>query len=408
MKRLPLGILLLTNLHAEWGFDVLKKGAELYDETREKTIQIYRQTFQTLSPETPDEAIRNQKQMAEAWEQVVDDLKEGTHYIDQMKEVPDSAWIVRDKTDVQEDIDQLFSRIIKGLVGEDLEVLQEKIHAYKEQIEENQQKILLYREKRIAAPFSSMLHTTKAAYDRKIEALQEENRIVENEIRMLKEKLRRRFTDIGVKLSLEQIDVLLTRVDGDDIIRIAMVMDTLKYITMQIQKLMQESHEELKQAKRYYGMHQVLLELVVYIQQQYIDKCNHEYIPKVEKIIIQAEAMIKHTNALRNVEEDSQRAKVYANNIEALKWTLEVARRYKADLIAARDRMKEAQHVARANLRLSQNTYETVSLSSDLYALIAQSQEMFIQVSRIQVPSIVPFRNIKIKQKYREITQKIR
>ena len=408
MKLLPLGIILLTNIHAEWGFDVLKKSTELYDETREKTIQIYKDTLKTLDPSTLTSSQTKQQQYEQAWEEVVDDLKEGTVYIDQMKRVPESAWIGRDKTDVREDINTLFNRIIKGLVGEALENNQREMAALKEKIDENKRKILLYREKRIGAPETSTLYTTKSQYDEKIKALKQENGIVENEIRMLKENLRQRFADIGVTLSLEQVDVLLTRVDGDDIIRIAMVMDTLKYITQQIQRLMQESNEELKQAKRYYGMHQVLLELVVYIQQQYIDKCNRVYIPKVRGIITQAEQMIAHTEHLKAQEEDSKRAAVYTHNIEALQWTLEVAKRYEADLAASRDRMKEAQKVAMANLRVSQNTYETVSLSSDLYDLISESQEMFMEISRIQVPDIVPFNNMQIKKKYTEITQKIK
>jgi len=408
MRLLPLGILLLTNIHADWGFDVLKKSTELYDETREKTIQIYQDTLKTLNAESLTGTKTKQQQHAEAWEDIIDDLKEGTAYIDQMKSVPDSAWIERDKEDVREDINKLFDRIVKGLVGEALEENQLKMAALKREIDANNQKILLYREKQIGAPKRSTLYTTKSEYDEKIKLLKDENRIIENEIRILKENLQQRFADIGVTLSLEQVDVLLTRVDGDDIIRIAMVMDTLKYVTQQIQKLMQQSSEELKQAKRYYGMHQVLLELVVYIQQQYIDKCNDLYIPKVRKIITEAEQMIEHTAYLKAQEENPKRAAVYGHNIEALKWTLKVAKRYEADLVASRDKMIEAQRVAKANLKVSQNTYETVSLSSDLYALISESQEMFMTVSKIQVPNIIPFDNIQIKKKYKEITQKIR
>jgi hypothetical protein len=69
--------------------------------------------------------------------------------------------------------------------------------------------------------------------------------------------------------------------------------------------------------------------------------------------------------------------------------------------------MIEAQKVALANLRVSKNTYETVSLSADLYDLISESQEMFVEISKIQVPDIIPFENVQLKQKYRELTEKI-
>jgi hypothetical protein len=408
MKFLPLSIVLLTNIYAEWGLDIFQKSTELYDQTREKTIQIYKDTLKTLAPETvPPEQMKNER-LEQAWDNVVEELREGTRYIDQRKSVPESAWIARDRADVEEDVNRLFDRIVKGLVGESLETNQKEMAALREKIDKNREQILLFREKRIGAPRTSTLHTTKTQYDEKIETLKQENRILENDIRILKAQLQQRFADIGVTLSMAQIEVLLTRVDGSDIIRIAMVMDTLKYITLQIQKLMKESGEELIQAKRYYGMHQVLLELVVYIQQQYIDKCNHVYIPRIRNIIRQAEQMIEHTEYLKKEEEERKRAAVYAHNIDALKWTLEVAKRYEADLVASREKMKEAQKVAMANLNVSRNTYETVSLSSDLYDLISESQEMFTAVSKIQVPDIIPFSNLQIKKKYSEITRQIR
>ncbi len=404
MKRLSLSIFLLGSLHADWTGDLLKKGTELYDETREKTIQIYKDTLDS-KPLSHD--ARRQQRLNEAWENVVEELQEGTVYLDEFKEAPDSAWIGKDKADIREDLDALFDQIVQGLVGSDLMAYKEQMASLRKQIEKNQNKILTYREKRIGAPKSSAIYTTKSEYTQKIKDLKDENRLLENEMRIIKEGLRQSFADIGVDLSMEQVDVLLTRVDGDDIVQISLVMDTLKYITQQILHLMQESNEELKQAKKYYGMHQVLLELVVHIQQQYIDKCNNVYIPKISRIIADSQNMIAQTQRLKAQEEDPRRSAVYAHNIEAQEWTLQVAKRYREDLIRSRDKMIEAQKVALANLKVSKNTYETVSLSADLYNLISESQEMFVEISKIQVPDIVPFENLQLQQKYKELTEKI-
>jgi hypothetical protein len=402
MKGFSLGLLLLSCAHADWTSDLLQKSTALYDETREKTIQIYKDTLST-KPQT-HEALRAER-LGEAWDNVVDELQEGTHYIDELKRVPESSWIGRDKAAVQEDINALFDRIIEGLVGDDLMAYKGQMERLREKIDRNKSRILTYREKRIGAPESSKIYTTKSDYDEKIKDLKDENAMLENEMRIIKQNLQQSFADIGVDLSMEQIDVLLTRVDGDDIIQISLVMDTLKYITRQILQLMKESNEELKQAKKYYGMHQVLLELVVYIQQKYIDKTNNLYIPKINKIITDAENMIEQTKRLKAQEEDPKRAAVYAHNIEALEWTLRVAEQYRLDLIRSRNKMTKAQVVALANLKVSQNTYETVSLNADLYDLISESQEMFVTVSRIQVPDIVPFENVQIRKKYKELTQ---
>ena len=404
MKYLPLSLLLLSCLHADWTADIFKKSTELYDETREKTIQIYKDTLETKP--LSHEELRKER-LEKAWDNVVDELQEGIHYIDELKTAPDSSWIGRDKEEIQEDIDRLFDKIIEGLVGGDLTVYKSQMQKFRKEINENKAKILTCREKKIGAPDSSKLYTTKEEYDEKIRDIKNENKILENEMRIIKESLRQSFADIGVALSIEQIDVLLARVDGDDIIQISLVMDTLKNITQQILYLMRKSNEELRQAKKYYGMHQVLLELVVYIQQKYIDKTNSIYLPKINRVIIEAQEMISQTKRLKANEEDERRISVYAHNIEAQEWTLKVAKRYREDLIRSRDKMIEAQKVAMANLKVSKNTYETVSLAADLYVLISESQEMFLEVSKIQVPDIVPFENIQIQQKYRELTSKI-
>ncbi len=406
MKRLSLTVLMLgSTLHADWSDTLLKKSSALYDETREKTIQIYKDTLQ--SKPLNHEEMRKQR-LNNAWDGVVDQLKEGTEYIDELKQAPDSAWIGKDKKDIREDLNALFDQIVKGLVGSDLMAYKEQMADLKAKIAENNENILSYREKRIGAPESSTLYTTKSEYDKKIAEAKAENKILQNKMRIIKKQLRQNFSDIGVKLSDAQVDVLLTRVDGDDIIQISLMMDTLKYITQQILHLMQESKEELTQAKRYYGMHEVLLELVVYIQQKYIDKVNNVYLPKIDKIIDDSKNMMVLTQRLRANEEDAKRSAVYAHNLEAQALTLKVAQQYREDLVRSRDRMIEAQKVARANLMLSKNTYETVSLSADLYDLISESQQMFAEVSKIQVPQIVPFQNLQIQQKYQELTNQLK
>ncbi|RLA73311.1 MAG: hypothetical protein DRG78_22745, partial [Epsilonproteobacteria bacterium] len=225
---------------------------------------------------------------------------------------------------------------------------------------------------------------------------------------IIKNRLKKNFEEIGVNLNSQQIDLLLTRVDGDDIIEISLMMETLKHISNQILKLMQESNEELSQAKKYYGMHQVLLELVVYIQQKYIEKCNSNYIPKIDKIIVDSAQMEESTKILKDDEENTQRRAIYSSNLDAQILTNRAAKLYRNDIILSRNKMIEAQNISKSNLKLSRNSYETVMLSADLFNLISQSQSMFEEVSKIQVPNLVPFNNIQLEQKYKELTEKIK
>ena len=401
MKHAYLFILLVSSLSADWKSDMLEKSSRIYNDTKDKTILLYKENVET-------HPLTKEERMNKAWDNVYDDLEEGAKYIDKYNNAPESAWIGTDKEDVQEDINQLFEMIVNGLIEDDLLIYKTKMEKLKKKISENKSDILKYREKRVGAPKKSAIYTTRSGYDSKIEETQKENVILENEIRIIKDNLKKNFSDIGVNLSAEQIDVLLTRVDGDDIIQISLVMETLKHVTNQILALMKESKEELTQAKKYYGMHQVLLELVVYIQQKYIDKCNNVYIPKIDKMITDSAEMMENTVRLKGLEEDVRRRSIYASNLEAQALTNKVAKLYKQDIIASRNNMLEAQKIAKENLKLSKNTYATVMLSADLFDLISESQSMFDEVSKIQVPNLVPFENIQLEQKYKELTEKLR
>jgi len=401
MKLHYLLLLFISAVHADWKSDMMEKSNQIYNETKDKTILLYKENVET-QPMTKEE------RMNKVWDNVYDDLEEGAKNIDKLNNAPESTWIGTDKKDVQKDINKLFEMIVNGLIEDDLLIYKTKMAKLKKEISNNKSDILKYREKRVGAPKSSSIYTTKSGFDTKIEETKNENVILENEIRIIKENLKKNFQEIGVNLSSEQIDVLLTRVDGDDIIQISLVMETLKHVTNQILELMKASKEELTQAKKYYGMHQVLLELVVYIQQKYIDKCNAVYLPKIDTMIVESASMMDNTKRLRDREEDTRRRSIYNNNLDAQMLTNKAATLYRKDIAASRNNMIEAQKISKENLKLSKNTYATVMLSADLFDLINESQSMFEEVSKIQVPNLVPFENIQLEQKYKELTEKLR
>ncbi len=389
----------------DWTSDILDDGNQLYNDLKNKTIALYNEDSEV--PIMYSEKTKQQR-LDNIWSALLSKLKEGASYAEKLNSAPESAWFANDKEDVQDDIDKVLEDIIQTLTGDDLLLYKNKIFSLKEKIHKNKSDILTCRENKIGAPVNSTLYTTKSDYDTKIEKAKIEIKIYENNIRVIKDNLKKNFAEIGVNLTSVQIDILLTRVDGDDIIQMSLIMDVLKHITNQIMQLMKESNEELSQAKKYYGMHLVSLELVVYIQQKYIDKVEKIYIPKIDTIMGTAKKMITKTNHLMFSEKESRRKAIYEKNIEAQKLTYKVAKLYKHDLIKSKENMANAQKISKDNLVLSKNIYATVLLSADLYALVSESQNMFEEVSKIQVPDIVPFENIQIQKKYKELTGLLR
>ena len=400
--------LLLIGLHAQWDFDILHRSERLYDETREKTIEIYRKTLDSLTDDNLSVKALRERHFKEAWNRSLDDIAEAAKVAQQVRTLPESAWLGRDKKDAREDLHTLFERIVEALVGQSLREEQAKLADIKRRISENNEKIAHYKEAKIGAPLKSVVYTTKSEYDAKIAALQEENKALQRDIDYVKKRFADYFAQAGISLSPEQVDVLLTRVDGEDLIRLTSVMDTLGYITRQLGELMKESGESLEQAKRYYAMHEVLLELALYLQRHYVERCDEVYLTKLFDIEKRTEETIEKTLSLIKEEEEPARREVYERNLEALRLTLETAKRYEVDLIRSRDAVKKAMQTTLKNLRAAQNTYETVMLSSELYDLISQNRTLFKKIGQIQLPDIIPFDNLQIKKRYNEITRKLR
>ena len=407
MIKTAITLLTLTLLptlgQAEWSDSI----TDVYNTSKEKSQELYHATKQRLEPKqlTPKEL--KEQRFGELWEEVFEEYKEGASLLENSKNAPNSAWFEKDKIDYQGDLDRVLNSIIQILTDDDLLSYKSEILYKKSNISDLKLDIIRYREKIVGAPKESMIHTTKSQYQDKIKISKDEIVIFENDIEIVKRRLETRFRDNGIDLSTKQIDVLLTRVDGDDIIQMTVIMDVLNKITEQILKLMQESNEELTQAKKYYGMHLISWQLVIHIQQKYINRVNNNFVPQIEHIVRQTERMIKQTNRLYEVELDRDKKTIYQKNIQIQEETKKVAQSYKEQLIVAKNEIKKAQHLSLSNLKLAQNTYQTVSLSSELYSVISESQTLFNKIAKIQMPHIVPFQNKKIKKKYQEITGKL-
>jgi hypothetical protein len=401
MKKLLLTTtLLLSCSYAEWS-DSLDKA---YTVTKEKTKEVYSSAKKSIIPEPKTQQELEEEQFRETWDDVFDKYRDGAELLEGRLTAPDSAWFSSDKEDYKEKIDEVINDILEVLTSQNLLEYKEELRQKKEDITALKTEILEYREKRVGAPKESMLHRTKEDFDEKIKNNRDEIAILENDIRIVKKNLEKSFKEAGIELSSEQLDVLLSRVDGDDIIQMSVVMKVLNKITEQILLLMKESGEELSQAKRYYGMHLISWQLVHYIQQKYIDRVEQLYLPKIDQIIRKTEQMMNRTASLMDRERDATKRRIYQKNFGIQKETQKVALVYKKQLLQAEEEMKKAQNMTKSNIELSQNIYNTVSLSSELYLVISESQKMFNKIAQIQMPQIIPFENLQIRKKYQEIT----
>jgi len=347
------------------------------------------------------------KEIKAVWEDVIKKLEESVNLEKEKDKVPDHSIFSKDKNSIQGDINEIFDDILELILDGEIFKYRKDLRTLEDRIDKLQKKILIYREKRVIAPQTSIMATTKSGYDKKIKEAEAEIEASKKEIENIKKRLSKNLKNMGINLTPEQIDVLLSRVDGDDIIKMTITMDVLKEITRQLSEIMQESSKNLKYAKKYYGMHMVLVEMVAWIQQKLITKYNKEYIPNIDKIIDESANMIKKTKEAISKESDPNRTKIYKQNLLTQQYTYEIAKRYKKDLLEKLNQLKKSYEITLKDVRLAKNTFKTVSLSSELFKIIEDSQKTLDAVIKLQIPSIVPFDSNIVRDKYKELTKRI-
>jgi len=386
--------------------------AGMLSDMKEAYMSMQKDENQSSPPLSIEEKLElnrktQQRHFESIWGKIKDELIESSELYDKKDKVPNSAFWATDKKDITNDIDEILNDIIDTLLNDDLLEHKEKIENINREIKKNEKRLSQYREERIGAPEESLIHTTKEGYDKKIKETTDEIAIEKNQIIIIQNNLKQSFKDIDINLNIEQIETLLVRADGYDIIQVSLVMNVLKQITEQILALMKNSDEDLVQAKRYYGMHLMSLALVVHIQQRYIDAVDNIYAIRLEKILKKNRDIIEETKQAIRAETDSDRESIYRSNLEAQNLIFEVINLYKNQLISSRNQMKKAQDEAKKNILVAENTYRTVALSSSLYKLVSQNRLVFDKISKIQIPDIVPFKNIQMKKQYKVLQKEL-
>jgi len=390
MKKILTILLLLVHLEANWSSELFKFDKSIDENSTEEQKRLHQEHFNDI------------------WEDVIDNLEDGLEITKEIEKAPASAIFGDDKKSLRKDFNEVLDDIIMLILDDNLLNYREVIREEKEKISELESDILKYREKKITAPNESHIKSTKSDYLEKIREAKSAIAGHRKKISDTKLLVSQNFQEMGVNLTTEQIDVLLSRVDGDDIIAMTLMMDVLKQVTRQLLGIMQESGEELTPAKKYYGMNMVLLELVVYLQDNLIVKIEKQYIPRIDKIIKDTKNILAKTSRKISSERNLQRKSIYHQNYEAQKLTFKVAMLYRKNLEDELKQIERAKEVSLKNLDVSKNTFETVSLSSDLYKIISSSQEMMREVMKLQIPTIIPFKNIKMRDKFMELTDKIK
>lgn len=332
--------------------------------------------------------------------------------LDEQRELPNSTWrpLKKDKKKVQKGIDGLLDEAIEILNISDLSETKNNISNYQDQIKEYQAIISQLETEKMMAPkdIPSWKLWKKDVEDFEEMIQSYEKRIIkkEGEIEKSKIEFQQKIRQIGIELDSDQVDMLLYSVTGDDDVKIISVFNNVKVITNKLKELSIKSNENLESARRYYGMHTVLLKVLLHLQDSYNDKVENEYLPKLEKISRDNKNLTQETRQLLK-ESGEQYSHLYKSNLEAQELTEKTISFYKNHLIKNVIRMNESRKKSEKEYKIAENTYNTVSTAYSLVTLMRNTDNFFNSLNDLQIPELLKFENNEMKDEFKKLSAKI-
>ncbi len=339
-------------------------------------------------------------------------LSEHLDLMDRQERLPERRWFGADKRSNQRAMDELLDEAIKALCVSGLDDCRQRLRALEREAREGRRTLNRYRRERISAPPKAALNwaeawrKSKEDYDRLIADEEKHIEACQKQIKNLKTEFAKQMRAIGLDLSDEAVESLLSSVSGDDFISMCIVFDNVKMVTEQLRKLTEQTGEDLASAKRYYGMYVVLVKVLDRVQKQFIRKIRDVYIPQLQKFSERAQSNI--AEARRLIEAGQGDAAILQANIRSNELTQRAAEYY-ADYLRQQARMVENENrELQKTLATALNTYKTVKLSSDVAMLISRGLRNFDAIMKLRLPVLREFRNSALQRKFQILTQQMK
>ncbi|ESQ13204.1 MAG: hypothetical protein N838_16025 [Thiohalocapsa sp. PB-PSB1] len=374
-----------------------------WQRSREATLDAWEDARDTLTPTEADA-------FGQVWTNVVPKLEETVSLEEAQKDLPDKAWFTRDKADAMAEINQLLDESVVILSTSPVQRYRDEIQSLEQGIAGARTDLDRYRKQRVAAPAKSLTTRTIDDYDRLIEEREQDIDRYRDELDRIKKEFAAELRAMGLELSDEQIEFLLSTVVGDSIVDLGIVFDNVKSITMQLEQLVRDSGEDLQSARRYYGMYVVLLRALNRMHLDVEQAIEQRYIPQINDISGRADALSDETRALMRelVSNNPNRAEVLKANLEAQRLTIEAASVYRQYLKQQAAQVRNARKLLEEDIATAWNTYETVRVSGELVDLVKSSQQLLDGLLQRQVPTLQPFRNLEMQREFAKLTKQLR
>lgn len=248
---------------------------------------------------------------------------------------------------------------------------------------------------------------TKASFEVKIARAEAQIADLRQESKDIRADFIEGLHKIGIDLTADQVDGLMSMATAEGIIDMQTAFDNMKAINGVLLEATVQTDESLDVAKRYYGIYTVMLEVAMFMHEDFIDKVNNDYLVKLDRIIEKTQELRKEANSMLQKEKDKGLRKTLQNNVAAQDLTLRTADLYKKRLIEQRDRVRRSLRNIERQHGVAVNTYRTVEYSSDLVTMMRNTGKAFDALMKLEIPPIRPFESLEMQNEFERLTNEI-
>jgi hypothetical protein len=290
--------------------------------------------------------------------------------------------------------------------------VQKKIEGFRKNIRELDDRIVKLREKQITAPKDGMLPglitDTVDSLAKDIDESKKKIDLNRGEIAGAKAEIQDALNKAGVQLAPEQVDLLLDSVLSGDLVRLVATFHAAKLIDGQLAKLMTATAENPGAARKYFAMHAALFALLVHAQDSTIRKIDTQYMPKLDAILKDLAAAKAKTIELMRAENRPDQKRALEANRDSQKIAEEAAKGYRRYLAQQREQIAAARSRATHDLRIADNTFDTVEASLELRNLMRDSSTSFEAIQKLEAPTFEQiFKNEELRREFENLTRKL-
>lgn len=319
-------------------------------------------------------------------------------------------------TETREDRQDKVRDLLESALGIVTDVpvvdVQKRIEAHRKSIQDLEDKTVALKEKQFLAPkdgtLPGVITDTVASLSANIADVQKRIESNKAEIEKAKAEIQTALTKSGIQLAPEQLDLLLDSVLSGDLVRLVATFNAAKLIDGQLAKLMTAAGDNTGAARKYFAMHAALFAMLVHAQDGTIAKIDTQYLPKLDAILKDIAAAKGKTATLMKAENRPDQARALEANRDSQKVAEEAAKGYRRYLQQQREQIARARSRAAHDLKIADNTFETVEASFQLQTLMREGSASFEALQKLEAPTFDQiFKNEELRREFESLTRKL-